>query len=316
MPSVAGGIQYRCDFRTEQDKMPITRREFLAGSTAVVAAAPLVAMEPIRRSGKQVLKLSLAGYSMRQHLSGSTDRQGAIDLNGFVDYCGSLGLDGAEPTSYYFPKPVTADFLNQLKRRAHVLGLDISGGAITNNYTLPPGPDLDKHIRHTETWIDHYAQLGAPVIRVFAGPPPKDTPKKVAIDRCITVLEQVCETAGRRGIMLALENNNFTRDVDILLEIVKGVQSPWFGVNFDSGNLDGLDPYAEMVKMAPYAVNAQIKEAVHPINRPAQPADLNRVVSILRDAGYSGYLVLEYEGKPDPYEGVPFYIEKLRRAIG
>ena len=60
-------------------------------------------------------------------------------MPGFIDYSASLGLDGAEPTSYFFPPAFDRDYLNDLKRRAHLAGLDISGGAIANNFTLPPG---------------------------------------------------------------------------------------------------------------------------------------------------------------------------------
>ena len=47
---------------------------------------------------------------------------------------------------------------------------------------------------------------------------------------------------------------------EAMLKIVQGVQSPWFGVNLDSGNFtSGSDPYAELAMTAPFAVNAQIK---------------------------------------------------------
>ena len=48
----------------------------------------------------------------------------------------------------------------------------------------------------------------------------------------------------------------------------------------------------------------------------AQPADAARVVRILRDAGYQGFLTLEYEAAEDPFEAVPRHLDELREACG
>jgi sugar phosphate isomerase/epimerase len=115
--------------------------------------------------------------------------------------------------------------------------------------------------------------------------------------------------------MLAIENHDFTSNVDRLLRIVEVVDSPWFGVNFDSGNLShSQDPYGDMERMAPFAVNAQVKVAINSAHG-SQPANLKRVVEILRGAGYAGYLVLEYEAKEDPYTAIPRYVDQLRKLV-
>ncbi len=296
--------------------MTFTRRSFLASVTVAAASASSLAIEPFKRAGPRILKLSLAAYSLRQYFGDAAkDKAGAIDMPGFLDYCGSLGLDGAELTSYFFPKDIAPAYLNDLKRRAHVLGLDISGGAIGNNFTIDPGTKLDEQIALTRKWVDHYAALGAPVIRVFAGNPPKGVSEEDAIKRCIPVLEQACEYAGSKGVMLAIENHDFTTKADRLMQIIAAVKSPWFGVNFDSGNFHSEDPYADMEKIAPYTINAQIKVEIKPAGKKAEPADLTRVVKILKDAGYNGYVVLEYEAAEDPYKAIPKYIEQLRKLI-
>ena len=101
-----------------------------------------------------------------------------------------------------------------------------------------------------------------------------------------------------------------------MLEILKAVKSAWFGVNFDSGNFHGPDPYAELAQIAPYAVNAQIKVEMKPAGaKVAEPADLGRLVKILRDASYQGWVVLEYEAKEDPWKMVPAWLGKLREQI-
>lgn len=292
----------------------LTRRQFLASSTAASLLAgtpPTFAIDPFDRGGKQVLKLSLAAYSLRGFFG-----SGDLDMPGFIDYCAKLNLDAGELTSYFFPKETDTAYLHGLKRRAHIAGIDISGGAIGNNFTLKPGPKLDQQIQHTKTWIDHYAALGAPMIRVFAGRPEKGVTDAEAIKRSVPVFEQVCEYAGSKGVILAIENHDFTTRIDPMMKIIKAVKSPWFGVNLDSGNFHSADPYADLEKIVPYAVNAQIKVEIRPEGKPKEPADLKRVVKILKDGGYSGYVVLEYEAKEDPYKAIPHYLDVLRKHIG
>ncbi|MDP6523422.1 MAG: TIM barrel protein [Kiritimatiellia bacterium] len=294
------------------------RRDFLAIATgSALAVGNAGAIEAIVRNGRQRMRLSLAAYSFRKYLQAREGTEGRIDLPGFIDYAATLDLDAVELTAYYFPKVPAADYLAALKRRCHLAGLDISGGAIGNNFTVEPGPALEKQHKYVRAWIDHYAALGAPVIRVFAGRPPKGVSEEEGVARAVKNLRIACEYAGQKGVMLAIENHDYLVELDRLVKVVQQVDSPWFGVNFDSGNVRAADPYEALKLIAPYAVNAQIKVDIPRQGGNGREAtDLPRIIGILRDAGYSGYIVLEYEAKEDPYKAVPGYLAKLREAIG
>jgi sugar phosphate isomerase/epimerase len=297
--------------------VPHSRRSFLTGTAAaMVSAVPIAAaaIEPVKRAGPSRLRIGLAAYSMRQYLQAKPDTKGAMDLLGFVDWAATLDTDAVELTSYFFPEHVTKTYLNELKRRCHVNGLDISGGAIRNNFTLPPGPELEKVFSHVDMWLDHYAQLGAPVIRVFAGVPPKDVTEEQGIQNAITNLRRACEMAATRGVILGLENHDYLTNIDRMLPIVKAVDSPWFGVNLDSGNVDRADFYAELTKIVPYALNVQLKVEAGPVGAKTV-TDTPRIVKLLKDAGYRGYIVLEYESKPEPLEAIPKHLAELRAAL-
>jgi sugar phosphate isomerase/epimerase len=304
--------------------MTHSRRTFLTGAAAAaVAALPTsasaaalapVAMDPVKRAGPARLRIGLAAYSMRQYLEAKPGAKGAMDLLGFVDWAATLDTDAVELTSYFFPAEVTKGYLNELKRRCHLNGLDISGGAIRNNFTLPPGAELEKWFSHLDRWLDHYATLGAPVIRVFAGVPPKDVNEEQGIQNAIVNLRRACEMAATRGVILGLENHDYLTNIDRMLPIVKAVESPWFGVNLDSGNVDRADVYPELAKIVPYAVNVQLKVETGP-GTAKTVTDVPRVVGMLKQAGFRGYIVLEYESKPEPYEAVPAHLAQLRAAI-
>jgi sugar phosphate isomerase/epimerase len=304
--------------RIESTMIRLTRRSFLAGvagAAAVSLTRPASGIEPFKRSAKPIMKLSLAAYSMKRYLAAKPGTKGAMDMGGFIDYCAKLRLDGTELTSYWFPKTVSPEYLASLKRRAHLAGIDISGGAIANSFTLPPGKALDAQHAHVCKWIDHYADLGAPVIRVFAGRSAKGVGEAAALKHCVANMQKACAYAGKRGVILGIENHDYVADIGRMMKVVRDVKSPWFGVTFDSGNFHSADPYADLARIAPYAVNAQIKVRMHPAGKPAEAADFKRLIKILRDANYSGYITLEYEEREDPYKSIPKYIDKLRACI-
>jgi sugar phosphate isomerase/epimerase len=203
-----------------------------------------------------------------------------------------------------------------LKHKTFRLGVDISGTAIANDFCLPPGEAREKSLAHTRLWIDHAATMGAPVIRIFAGTVPQGDSDQAAIERCAAGINESLKYAAQKGVCLALENHGgITTRPEQMLEIIRRVdESPWFGVNFDGGNFRSADPYADLARIAPYAINVQIKADIFRGDK-REDTDFAKVIGILKDAGYRGYVVLEYESAEDPKTGVPRHVETLRRLI-
>lgn len=291
---------------------------------ASIAAGPLLAgwaprhtasaIEPFDRAEPGPMKLSLAAYSFRGALTKSPDSEGAMTLFDVVDFCRSHRVPGVELTSYYFPPGYGDDYLLSLRRHCHQAGVSISGGAIGNDF-CGDAAERQKQLDQTRRWIDAYAVLGAPAIRIFAGKVPEGVSREEAIERCAETTELACQHAAERGIFLALENHGgITDTAESMLKIVRGVDSEWFGVNFDSGNFRVDDPYAELAKIAPYAVNAQIKVEISPGGK-TEPADLERIVGLLRDAGYGGWVALEYEAAEPAHEAIPQHVRDLQPLL-
>ena len=298
----------------------VNRRGFLhTGCAAGMAFGlgrmqPVGAMAPVSHSGPSKLKLSIAAYSFRNELKANPPQMTRID--GFVEFAAKQGLDAIEPTSYYFPEPVTSEYLLELKRRAFLQGLDISGTAIGNVYTHPKGPARDSEIQKTKTWIDHAALMGATTIRVFAGKIQDGSTLELARQYTIECLEEACAYAATKGVFLALENHGGIVDTaDNMLPIVQAVNSPWFGVNLDTGNFTSEDPYADIARMAPYSVTVQVKVEVNPGGKGKVPADLPRIMKIIKDSGYRGYVALEYEADEPVMEAAPKYLAKLKELL-
>jgi sugar phosphate isomerase/epimerase len=308
----------------------LTRRRFLERSLGAsvtlaglsLAGRPAQAISPIERSGSAHLRLSVAAYSFRDYFrtgasgpradSGSAKR---MDLFQFIDYCADHGCQGTELTSYYFPTPVTDEVLFRLKRHAFLRGLAISGTSIGNNFAVPPGSQRDQQMAAVKTGIDRAQLLGAPYLRVFAGGS-RSLSKAEAKKLAISALQEACEYAATKGVMLGLENDGgIVPGSDDLLEIVQAVQSPWFGVNLDMGNFQTDDPYQDLARCAPYAINVHMKVEIQRRGQKSEPADFARLVKILRDANYQGYIALEYESAEDPWQAVPRVLAHLKELL-
>ena len=160
------------------------------------------------------------------------------------------------------------------------------------------------------------AKIGATTVRIFAG----NLEKGDTLERCqkqvTDAMAECCDVAAKLGVLLALENHGgITDTAEHLLELVKPVKSAALGVNIDTGNFKTPDPYADIAKIAPYGVVSQVKTEVYPGGK-KEEADLGRVVKILKDANFHGYVALEYEAAEDPKVAVPRYVKELRKLIG
>jgi sugar phosphate isomerase/epimerase len=299
---------------TRRDLFQRTALALTAGWGALASPGSARAIPPIGRTRPSHLKLSIAAYSYRQYLTGTPPK---IDLFDFVNLAADMALDGVEPTSYYFPPDVTTEYLNRLKLHAFTLGLDISGTAVGNNFCFPTGPRRDEQIALVRRWIDRAAELDAPVIRIFAGNVPQGASEDQAIGWAIEGINAVLPHAAKHGIVLALENHGgITGTPEQVLKLVKAIDAPNFGLNLDTGNFRGADQYDQFAQLAPYAFNVQVKtELQHTGSHDKEEADLARVIGILREARYSGYVVLEYEAAADPMKAIPKYIKTLRQLI-
>ena len=308
--------------------MLTSRRRFIAsaaaasltGSLSRQTIASAVAADPPARNGQPLLKLSLAAYSFNRLFArrGTPEqiRTAEMTLEKFIDYCAAQGLGATELTGYSFPKEVTTEYLLSLRQRTHRLGLAISGTAIGNDFCVAEPETRDKQLAECREWIDYAALMGAPAIRIFAGKVPKGDSEDAAIERCVDGINQSLDYAATKGVFLALENHGgITATPEQMMKIIAGVKSsPWFGVNFDSGNFRTDDPYRDLEIIAPYAVNAQIKVAMNPNNGSKQPANLTRIVDILKKANYRGYVALEFE-EEHPFEEIPKVLQQLRDLI-
>jgi sugar phosphate isomerase/epimerase len=229
--------------------------------------------------------------------------------------------------------PAAHEHCMKLKRHAFRAGIDLICLSIHQDFVSPEKAERDRWIAHTEKCIEIAYALGAPCIRLNSGrwktikdfnalmaarglePVLAGFTEDDGFKWCIDSIQQCVEAAARRGVILALENHwGLTRTPEGLLRILDAVPSPWLGALVDTGNFLE-DPYDKIAQVAPRAVFVQAKTYEGGGEWYTLDLDYPRIAKILRDAGYTGYVALEMEGKEAPETAVPKAIARLRAAF-
>ena len=291
------------------------RRAFILSSLAAAgtlgSAATGFAIDPIRRTGRPLMRLALAAYSFRQALD-LRRKPPTMTLAGFIDLAASMPFDAVELTEYYFPE-TSARYLANLKGQATRLGLDISGTAIRTDFCVQDPKRLRDEIDKAKRWIEHTNRLGGKTMRIFGGTVQKGDTEERARRQCIEAIQEVCGHSAQFGVYCALENHGgITGTSEQMLALVRAIKSEWFGVNLDTGNFRTKDPYADLERLAPYAVVVQMKTEITRQGGKPEEADLKRKFQMLRQTNYRGYVVLEYEAAEDAKVAVPRYARTMR----
>lgn len=280
------------------------RRELLM-SAPWLAAAFTASGDTL--AGKARFRTAICAYSFRDALKNKT-----MTYEDLVRLAVDLNVDGLDLTVYWFPN-TSDEFLLPLRRIAYKMGVEIYSISIRTDMCRPEGELREREVAEVRRWVDAAEKLGAGHIRVFGGNVPKTATEEQAAGWAAETLKRSAEYSGSKGIILGLENHGgITERAERIIQIVKQVDSPWVGINLDTGNFR-TDGYSQIEMCLPYAVNVQVKTEIRAEGGKREPQDWDRILGMLAKAGYKGYLALEYEAEEDPATAVPRLMKELRR---
>jgi sugar phosphate isomerase/epimerase len=266
------------------------------------------------KSKRSKLKTSLNAYSFNAPLIDKS-----MNLDDLLDFCAEQNFDGVDLTGYFFPNypQVPSDeYIYHIKRKAHLLGLEITGTGIRNDYTNPDPEKRKADVQMIKQWIEVASKLGAPVIRVFSG---VIRPKEYTWDQIATWMvkdiRECVEYGQKHGVIVAIQNHNdFIQTADDVIKIMKMVNMEWFGLILDVGSYHQGDPYTQIAQTVQYAVNWQVKENIF-VDGVEVKTDLKRLFKIIKESGYRGSLPIETLGKGDPKEKVSKFLKEVQQAL-
>jgi sugar phosphate isomerase/epimerase len=263
---------------------------------------------------KRNLKISLNAYSFDKPL-----KNGTLSMEKMLDYCSDTGFDGVDLTGYYFPGyplPPSDEFIFHIKKKAFRLGLGISGTGVRNDFTLSDKGRRGEEKKLVKDWIIVASKLGAPLVRIFAGPLSADTFTRDERLKWIADDINECARFGKEhGVMLALQNHNdFLKnsgDVEIIMNLV---DKEWVGLLLDIGSYHTADPYKDIALNAKHAISWQLKEKIF-FHEDQVDTDYRKVLDIIKQCGYSGYLPLETLGEGEPAPKVEALYNKVMKVM-
>jgi len=306
--------------KTRNDSLQ-PRRDFLKA----IALTPLISVAALSdvyaRPSRTVpstaassLKVGLNAYSFNGPLT-----SGAMTIDDMITFCAEKGFMGVDITAYYFPGyPVVPadDYLYHVKRKAFSVGMEITGTGVRNDFTEADATKRKESVALVKRWIEAAEKLGAPDIRIFSGnQKPPGFSREQILSWMLEDIRECVEYGKKHGVVVAIQNHDdFIKTSDDTIQILKAINSEWFGLMLDIGSYRVGDPYKEIEKTAGYAVNWQIKEKVF-VGGKEVDVDLDKLMTIIKKCGYTGYLPLETLGEGDPKIKVSALLERVKSSL-
>lgn len=237
-------------------------------------------------------EISLAAWSLHKAFFAKE-----IDQLGMVDACAKHGIRGFEMVNTFFPSPQYA-YLKQLKQRADDQGVELLLIMCDGEGSMA-GPERESRLlaaKNHHKWIDIAAVLGCHSIRANTGAREGDAD---ALERCAESFAALCEYADANGINVLIENHwGLSSEPEWLMALMGKVNHPRFGTLPDFGNFpETVDRYDAVEKMMPLAKAVSAKCYDFGDDGNETKVDFARMMRIVLDAGYSGWVGIEYEGE-------------------
>lgn len=305
--------------------MDKTRRQFLktSGLAASFAALPLLSQSILAANkGELPYKISLAQFSLhRAFRSGKEDPVDFARISKNV-----FGIDAIEYVNQFYFDTLNDKLVAELKTRSQ--GEGVRNLLIMCDHEGALG-DPDKELRKIAVqnhyrWADAAHALGCHSIRVNAQSAGNwDEQMKFAADG----LNQLSEYCEKLDLNVIVENHGgFSSNGRWLSGVMKLADNPRVGTLPDFGNFitnretgETYDKYKGVEELMPYAKAVSAK--AYNFNEKGEEPDIDfyRMMKMVVDAGYSGYVGIEYEGKDDDeVKGIKLtqrLLEKVRLAL-
>ncbi|MEN1681408.1 MAG: sugar phosphate isomerase/epimerase family protein [Planctomycetota bacterium] len=294
----------------------------------MLACAPAIAAEPAQPRARRGNRIAVSTYSFWRFKEDSK-----LSVEKCIDEAADMGFDAVELLLYQMDSEDPA-YLQRLKQRAFVRGLDLCGFSTHQGFVFPDAERRSREVKKTIHQIELAYQLGIPTMRVNTGrwgtsgsfdelmanrgiePVLDGYTEDDGFKWVINAFEQVIPTAQKCGVTLGLENHwGLGLTPEGVLRIVDAIDSPWLQCTLDTGNFLE-DPYDRLAKMAPRTVFVQAKTYYGGGIWYTLDLDYKRIAEMLRRHDYRGYVSLEYEGEEDWRTAIPKSLAVLRDAFG
>jgi sugar phosphate isomerase/epimerase len=302
----------------------LSRRDLLAASAGLAAAAALPRLADAQAAKEAPFKISLAEWSLHRTL-----REGKLDNRDFAKTAkNDYGIEAIEYVNQFFKdKAKDQAYISDLKKRADDLGVKTllimcdGEGALGDSDDKRRTTAVENHYR----WVEAAKELGCHSIRVNAQSNNRLMPEeqqKLAADG----LRRLSEFAAPYGLNVIVENHGgLSSDGQWLTGVMKLVDRkncgtlPDFG-NFRLGNGKEYDRYQGVDELMPYAKAVSAKSHDFDDEGNETHTDYFKMMDIVvKKHNYHGYCGIEYEGsklsEPDGIKATKRLLDRVREKM-
>ncbi len=220
------------------------------------------------------------------------------------------GLDAIElESSLYFAHVRDQAYFRRLRQRCDDLGVrcQVLSDVWSGNLGAIDGNRPTEIANNYHPWVDIAALLGCHSLMVDVNGRRGD--RNVVKDAAVEGLSALAAYAGARNVCILAENHGwYSSHPPWLVDIIQSVNSPFCRLNVDLGNFcrtwrggqcvdQQYDPYEGVALMMPYAKNVSAKTMAFDGQGNDTRTDYVRMLRIIRESGYRGYLGVEYAGE-------------------
>ncbi len=307
----------------------LTRRDALVSGCSVAGVISLNAMglhaclasELGQRTKSPLFKISLAQWSLHRSL-----RQGKLDHLDFAQTAKEQwGIEAVEYVNTFFKdKAENEDYLGEMKQRCDDLG-------VTSLLIMVDGegqlghPDDSKRTEAVENhfrWVAAAKFLGCHSIRVNAA---SGGSYDEQIQRAADGLRRLCDFAKDHSLNVIVENHGgLSSNGAWLAKTIETVDRENCGTLPDFGNFrvsrdEMYDRYQGVRELMPFAKAVSAKSHHFDSDGNETQTDYTKMMKIVLDAGYRGWVDIEYEGgELDEFEGIAAtknLLERVRQEL-
>lgn len=262
-------------------------------------------------------KQPLFGISLAQWSLHRTIRAGKLDNLQFPEFTKKeFGIEAVEYVNQFFKdKAKDQAYLKELKQRSddngvrNVLIMCDGEGHLGDADDKKRTQAVENHYR----WVEAAKFLGCHSIRVNAHSTGSEEEQR---HRVVDGLRRLSQFAGSYEINVIVENHGgLSSNGAWLASVMKEVNLPNCGTLPDFGNFHGYDRYKGVEETMPFAKGVSAKSHAFDENGNERNTDYRRMMKIVLDAGYRGYVGIEWEGgEPSEPEGIMLTKKLLERV--
>jgi sugar phosphate isomerase/epimerase len=295
--------------------MDLTRRRMMQQSAALAAGALAVPMAASHAAGagKRLWKVSLCEYSLHRMIM-RAKKLDPLDFGPFTKK--TFGIEGVDYWNAPFgDKAKDAAYLAEMKKRSD--GAGVVGGVVLidgeGNLGDPDDAKRAEAVERHHKWIDAAKALGCYAIRVNArSRGTYEEQLKLAADG----LRRLGEYGKKNECAVIVENHGgLSSNGEWLAAVMKTVGMDEVGTLPDFGNFGQYDRYKGVRELMPYAKNVSAKSHEFDADGNETRTDYYKMMKIVVDAGFRGWVGIEYEGgKLSEVDGVKATRDLLARV--